>query len=449
MAVFRNKRYFLWLSIIIVFGVALMQVLNSSIGLLVFLAGFGALTVFAAVKDMAVPILLFFLPWSPLLKLQPGTMSMYSIALLAVMLVFMFRNSKSFSFGHIFPAALLFVQTIIVKTVTDDPIDNGFILFFACLVLFPIIASEKDKEYDYYTLVVFFSLGIITAALSAQQLVVFPTISRYITIHEYSSLTRLSGYYGDPNFYSAHVAAAISGALVLLINEWKLSRKIVLFIVFIALLYCGFLSVSKSFALIVICIALFWIVEVLFRKGRISGKLMMLLALAIGGVFVLSSILFTDLIDMMMDRFLGGNHNLSDFTTGRTDLWLSYLRTFEDQPAMMLFGEGFTEKLINNRGSHNVLIQSIYQFGIVGTVTLVIWVLSYFKSMLRHARIYSNNIVQILVLAAGAFGPWLAIDPIMFDEFFLMPFFVSMGMLYISGMTEDNEISENNDGEMQ
>lgn len=426
-----------------------MQVLNSSIGLLVFLAGFGALTVFAAVKDMAVPILLFFLPWSPILKLEPGTMSMYSIALIAVMLVFVFRNSKSFSFGHIFPAALLFVQTIIVKTLTDDPIDNGFILFFACLVLFPILANEKDKEYDYYTLILFFAFGIITSAISAQQLMIFPSISRYITVHEYSSLTRLSGYYGDPNFYSAQVAAAISGVLVLVLNEVKLSRKIILFITLIVLLYCGFLSVSKSFALVIICIALFWIIEVLFRKGRISGKLMMLLALAIGGVFVLSSILFTDLIDMMLDRFLGGNRNLSEFTTGRTELWVSYLRTFEDNPAMMLFGEGFTEKLINNRGSHNVLIQSIYQFGIVGTVVLGIWALSYFRSMLRHVRVYSSNIVQILVLAAGAFGPWLAIDPIMFDEFFLMPFFVSMGMLYISEKTEESTMPEQSVGESQ
>lgn len=442
MATFRNKSYFLWISILIVFGVALMQVLNSSIGLIVFLSAFGGLAVFSAMKDMAVPVLLFFLPWSPLLKLQPGMISVYSIALITVMIVYVFRNSKSFSFGHVIPAALLFVQTIIIKTLKDDPIDNGYVLFFACLILFPIIASEKDKEYDFYTLVMFFSVGIIGAALSAQQLMVFPTISRYITVHEYSSLTRLSGFYGDPNFYSAHIAAAISCVLVLLLNEVKLSRKIILYISLIVLFYAGFLSVSKSFTLIIICVALLWIVEVLFRRGKISGKLMMLLALAIGGVFVLSSVLFTDLIDMILDRFLGGNDTLSDFTTGRTELWISYLRAFEDNPWMMVFGEGFTEKLINGRGSHNVLIQSIYQFGIVGTVFLTVWVLSYFKSLLRSARLYSNNIVQTLVLATGTFGPWLGIDPIMFDEFFLLPFLASIGILYISRISESENSLE-------
>ena len=187
MAIFRNKRYFLWLSILIAFGIALMQVLNSSIGILICLIGFGGLAVISAVQDMAVPILLFFLPWSPLLKLRPGMMSVYSMALIAVMLVFVVRNSKRFSFGHIFPAALLFVQTILVKTFTDGSINNGYILFFVCLILFPLIASEREKEYDFYTLVVFFALGIITAAISAKQLSAFPTISRYITVLEYSS----------------------------------------------------------------------------------------------------------------------------------------------------------------------------------------------------------------------------------------------------------------------
>lgn len=430
MFLFRNKRYFLWLSIIIAFGIALMQVLNSSIGLIVFLAGFGGLAVLSAIKDMSVPILLFFLPWSPLMKLQPGTMSAYSIALIAIMVIFMFRNSKRFSIGHIFPAALLFAQTLVVKTVVDDPIDNGFILFFVCLILFPIIASEKDKEYDYYTLVLFFSVGIVAAALSAQQLMIFPTISRYITIHEYSSMTRLSGYYGDPNFYSAHITAAIAGILVLLLNETKISRKIILYVFLMVLIYCGFLSVSKSFALVIVAIALLWILEVLFRRGRISGKLMMLLALLIGGTFLLSSILFTDLVDMILGRFFGAGagSTISEFTTKRTDIWLSYLRGFEDNPMIFIFGKGFSDELLLDRASHNIIIQSIWQFGIVGTVTLFVWVLLYFRSMLRNIRIYPRNLVQVIICLFGAFGPWMALDALMFDEFFLMPFFVSIGV---------------------
>lgn len=445
MAIFRNKRYFLWLSILIAFGIALMQVLNSSIGILICLIGFGGLAVISAVQDMAVPILLFFLPWSPLLKLRPGMMSVYSMALIAVMLVFVVRNSKRFSFGHIFPAALLFVQTILVKTFTDGSINNGYILFFVCLILFPLIASEREKEYDFYTLVVFFALGIITAAISAKQLSAFPTISRYITVLEYSSVTRLSGYYGDPNFYSAHISAAISGALVLLLNEEKLSRKIVMYVSLAFLLYCGFLSVSKSFAVIMICVALFWIIEVLFRRGKISSKLMMLLALAIGGLFVISSVLFTDLIDMMLERFIGTGNSLSDLTTHRSELWMSYLRAFEDDPWMLFFGEGFTQKLVGGRGSHNVVLQAVYQFGLVGSCLLLAWFIAYLRCMLRNIRLRSDKLVQIMVVLTGSIGPWLGIDTIMFDEFFIIPFFVFVAILQmvkLDSSENDIEVTE-------
>ncbi len=438
MVLFRNKKYFIWISLVIAFGIAFFQVLNSRIGILVFLIFFGAFTVFGVVRDMAVPILLFFLPWSPLMKLQPGTMSMYSIVLVAVLLILLLKNSKRFTVSHIFPAMLLLVLTIVVKMVTDDPIDNGYILFFACLLLFPLIASEKEKEYDYFTLVLFFSLGIITAALSAQQLMIFPTISRYVVVDAYQSITRLSGYYGDPNFYSAHVSAAISGVLVLILNETKFFRKIILYLALAVLLYCGFLSVSKSFALIIVCIALLWIIEILFRRGRISGKIMMLLALFVGVLFILSSVFFTDLIDMMIERFIGSGGDLSDLTTRRTELWLIYLREFEENPLLLIFGKGFSDDLINGRASHNILIQSVYQFGIIGTVVLGEWAWVYIESMLKSIRIYLRDVVQGFILLGGALGPWLALDTLMFDEFFLLPFFVSFGITYITNKNNDD-----------
>jgi hypothetical protein len=279
MVLFKSKNIFIWTSLLVAFGVALFQTLNNAIGLVAVLVLFGVLLVYAAFKDMAMPVLLFFLPWSTLLKLRPGTISMYTIALLAVLLILLFRNIKKFPVLHIFPAALLFVLTLAVKTVTEDPIDNSYVLFFFCLLLFPLIASEKEKEYDFYTLILFLSLGIITAALSAKQLAVFPTIARYITIHSYDSIIRLSGYYGDPNFYSAHITAAIAGIFVLVLNEAKLSRRLVLFVLMVLLVYCGFLSVSKSFILLFICMSLFWIIEILFRNGKMSSKLVMIMML--------------------------------------------------------------------------------------------------------------------------------------------------------------------------
>ena len=435
----RNKYSFLWVSLLIVAGVALMQVLGNTVGLIAVMLLFGAIVVLAAVKDMAIPLLMFFLPWSPLIKLVPGSTSMYTIALIAVLLVFLVRNSKKFAILHIFPAALLFVLTIIVKTVTDSAISGSYILFFMCMILFPLAASEREREYDFYSLVIFFSVGIITAALSARFLMIFPTISQYIDVIEYNTLTRFSGYYGDPNFYSAHITAAIAGSILLLFNETKVLRKLTVYLMIAVLLYCGFLSVSKSFALILFCMVLLWVLEVLFRKGRISSKVMMLAALFIGGAYVLSSILFTDLIDMMMDRFVGAGNSLSDLTTRRSDLWLNYLRTFEEEPMTLVFGKGFTEELVKGRGSHNIVIQIVYQFGIVGALLTLVWLFEYCRSMLENVRLKTPHIVQILILIGGSFGPWLGLDLLMFDEFFIMPFFVVLGILYLDRMASPDD----------
>lgn len=438
MITFRNKYNFLWISLLIAAAVAFMQILGTSVGLAVVFVLFGALILFATVNDMALPMLMFFLPWSPLIKFAPGSTSMYTIAIIAVLLIFLLKSSKKFAVMHLFPAALLFVLTIVIKTITNSDINSAYILFFMCMILFPLATYEKEKNYDFYMLVVFFSMGIITAALSARWLVIFPNVSRYIDVIEYSSMTRLSGFYGDPNFYSAHITAAIGGAILLLLNEPKLLKKVIMYFMITVLLYCGFLSVSKSFALVLACMVLLWVIEILFKKGRISSRVMMLLSLLIGFAYILTSILFTDLLDMMLERWIGSGGSLSELTTKRSDLWVNYFRMFDENPLVLVFGTGFTDILVNGRGSHNTVIQIVYQFGLVGSVMVLVWFWEYCTAVLSSVRLRMRHIVQLLILVGGSFGPWLGLDLLMFDEFFILPFFVFIGILYLDKIEDDD-----------
>jgi hypothetical protein len=50
-----------------------------------------------------------------------------------------------------------------------------------------------------------------------------------------------------------------------------------------------------------------------------------------------------------------------------------------------------------------------------------------------------GHIVQTLLVIGGTFGPWLGLDLLMFDEFFILPFFVFLGILYLN--KEDGEES--------
>ncbi len=427
----RSKIIFLGACIAEVMLLLAAQVLNSTPLLLVCLVAFLVFVAWSAIKGMAVPVILFFMPFAPLIKLRPGTISFFTIALLGIYVIYLFMGSRNISVYHWVPGLCLIAIALAVKTFYGYSIvDNSFILFSASILLIPLLTRELDEEYDFYWLTVFFALGIIISAITAKYLAVFPTITRYIGTYVSLGVIRRSGYYGDPNFYSAHITAALSGALVLLLNNIRGKRITVLIVLSILLVYCGFMSVSKSFMLISISLFLVWLVEFMFIRGRLSAKLMIILTGLVGAAFLLSTTIFTDLVSMMLSRFSSSN-NLSDFTTGRVDLWIKYLNAFIEDPYLLLFGKGFTSTLLFEKATHNTILQSIYQFGLVGSAFLVGWVVCCVRILLGETKILWSDLAKIFLMLLGIFGPWLALDLLFFDEFFLMIVYVCVGIKFI------------------
>ncbi|MBQ7922075.1 MAG: hypothetical protein IJ325_05810 [Clostridia bacterium] len=436
----KSKILFLVLCVLQTIWLLFAQIINSVYLLIPCLVCFLALTVWSTVKGMVMPVLLFFLPFTPLMKIRPGTISFFTVALIAVYLMYIVMGSKKINIYHLIPAFLLIALILVVKTLKGYAFENSYILFSISLLLVPFLAREMDNQYDFYWLTIFFAAGIIAAAVSSQYLDIFPTILRYIAKHEFSGGIRHAGYYGDPNFYSAHINAALGGVMVLLLNSVKKGRSIMLFLMAMLLLYCGFLSVSKSFLVIALCLILFFIVEILFSKGKVSAKLMILLTFGVGTVFVLSFTVFTDLIDMMITRLSSGS-NLSDFTTRRTELWVQYLNVIIEDIPLLLFGQGYTNVLISDRSSHNTILQAIYQFGIVGGTILLGWIICHVRTLLAGIKIRINHITQIFILLIGTLGPWLGLDYLFFDEFFLIPIYLCAGIRMLVGADDTETVS--------
>ena len=294
----------------------------------------------------------------------------------------------------------------------------------------PFIIREFNKQYDLYWLIIFFALGIIIAAITAKYLLIFPSLAKFVKTGVSFGVIRRSGYYGDPNFYSAHITAALSGALVMLLNNNKNKRVVIIILLSMALVYCGFMSVSKSFILVAMALFLVWLVEFMFIKGRVSTKLMIIFTFIIGAAFLLSTTVFTDLIGMMLSRFKNAS-NIADFTTGRTEIWMDYIEAFIDNPLLLLFGKGFTSLLIFEKATHSTIIQAVYQFGLVGCVFFIGWFFCYFRMFLQRTKLVMSDIAQMFILLLGIFGPWMALDLIFFDELFLMPIYMCVGIKFI------------------
>lgn len=411
----------------------LAQVLGSTLVLLACLMCFLMYVAIAAYQGKASPVLLFFLPWAPLLKLAPGSLSFYTFSLILVCAVTFWRKRFAVNIYCVLLAIPLTVITLLSKALDGSGLAASYILFIFSLFLFPTIMGELRSKVDFTKLTVMFSLGIIAAALSAQQLVVFPRIARYIDVYSWHVVTRLSGYYGDANFYSAHISAALGGVLLIFLQEEKGKRRNWMLFLGLLLMYCGFLSASKAFFLTIAVVFVFWFLKLILMRGKVRRKLLILsiVALAVTGVVI--SGVFEEQWNVIIYRFRQST-SISGLTTGRTDIWLSYLKVLTQDMKLLLLGRGYTNILENGAASHNTVIQIVYQFGILGGIVLLGWAYYFIRGTLKYHRV-KIRLLDAAVLLTGAFLPWMALDLAFFDEFFLMPLYVASGLVYLGAGT--------------
>lgn len=400
------------------------------------LACFLVLVCFSAIQGVALPVLMFFLPFAPLLKISYNAISFYTLALLCVYVISAFVGSKGQDVRHFIPSLFLAALTMVVKVVNNDSFSNSYLLFIITLLLLPFIKNELLKKYDFFSLTLYFVLGISIAAITSQFMIYFPSIMQFINRIDFNDYVRHAGYYGDPNFYSAHINAALAGIMILLFKSYSKKRMFVLILMAVVLLYCGLLSISKSFLLIACCLFLLWFSKLLFAKGKVSLKFSLVFMAIVAGAFILSSTVFTDSVDLILSRFSDDN-SLSDFTTKRTDIWLNYFRHLADNPSVFLFGNGFSSVLVNEKAAHNTLIQLIFQFGIVGFSFYALWLVFLFKKFFNKILFKINDLMSAFILFVGCIGPWFGLDMLFFDDFFLMPIFLISGILFLNSDSTD------------
>ncbi len=425
-----NVKYMV-LSIILAIGLCATQILGNAFLLLGVLVAFLALVGWSSSQNATLLVMLFFLPWSPLLKSAPGEFSFYTFGMIFICAISILKKQFQFKRYHIVVGILLLILTLISKLMDNSGLSFDYVAFIMLIILFPVVKEEwTASRYDYFQLVTFFGIGIIMAALLAQQYANYPNIARYIRVDSYQTITRLSGFYGDANFYTAQITAAFGGCLAILLQEKNKRRTAALTIITFLLLYCGFLSGSKSFALVAGTIVVLWAIKLLRMRGRTGLKLLMLLVAVIAAIYIASSALFGGLIDVLITRFSSAK-SFDDFTTGRTELWQSYANEILTNWKVLVIGKGFTNVKVNDRSSHNTLIQAVYQFGLLGVPVLIAWIVCFFRDVPRRLGMARKQVMNMLILLIGTFSPWIAIDALFFDEFFLLQMYAFMGCAHL------------------
>ena len=425
-----HKKY-LTTCIVLALMLCLAQIMGNTLLILACLAFYLVLAAWCCSCNFTLPILLFFLPWSPLLKMNPTGYSFYTFAMVLICLISIVKKRFYFRNYQLKAGILILFITLFSKMLDGSFLAFNYIAFIMMIVLFPGVKEEwRDKKYDFYQIVCFFAVGVIIASLCALFFAEFANIRKYIKVDGFATIIRRSGFYGDANFYTAHILSALGGALTLILQEKKKSRMVFLGIVIVFLLYCGFLSASKSFAIVAACAFLFWIMALLTIRGRAGLKVTLIAFLIIGIVYIATSALFSGLIEVLIMRF-SFTKDLDTFTTGRIGLWGNYIKELLGNAKVFFLGKGFTDVKVNGRASHNTIIQIFFQFGLLGAPILIYWSICFFREARNIQKEEKKFDLKKIIVVIGSFLPWMAIDVLFADEFFLLQWYMLVAINYL------------------
>ena len=332
--------------------------------------------------------------------------------------------------------------TLVVKFFNGLPIHNPYLFFMVMLFFIPVYLHEYGKRLSFVVCTVFLTAGNISASLASTLLIDNPNILPYVEINtEMGVGLRLSGFYGDANFYSAQLLMAIAGLLILLL---KLKNKLLvvpLVGAVAALIYFALSAVSKMFILCLVLITVLWFFNLLLENRPISYKFGIITAMVVIAYVIIAQNLFAEQINYYILRF----SNISDttsLTTGRTDIWRIYIDYLLTNIDKLFFGIGLSadqvRALLRINSSHMTVIEVVYQLGITGAIMLFLWWKSIYQGFVVKGPIELSDWLNLGLMATAIFLPWFALDMLYFREFF---YFILLWFLLRNYLTEKAENS--------
>lgn len=152
-----------------------------------------------------------------------------------------------------------------------------------------------------------------------------------------------------------------------------------------AILMIGLLTGSRSFLLAVAVGAVSILTIELLRIN--VGKAAKMMAICVVVCFIAfaaysNSTFIHGYVDKMIYRMTKLQNN--DVSNGRYNLWWQYLKFFRENPVYLLFGNMNPQNHGIDLVAHNMIIEQIADFGIVGSIIVVIMYIDVFLNILRE-----------------------------------------------------------------
>lgn len=401
--------------------------------------GMFLVVVFFSPREYFLPLMMFYLPWSSLLRMDPQSSSFHSIALLLVFVPFMIswlKNGGDLRKSYIAISLIFITYTAGIKFFNQLSIDPQYVFFITMIIFFPIYLEKYSAKISFDSALLFLVLGNLSACISSTILINNQAIAKFMVLNQDAIVgLRVSAYYDDPNFFAAQMLVAVAGLMIVVTKTKKITTFIGSIILIASLLYFAMQAVSKAFLLSAALVFALWIFNFLLDRRSILYKFYFLSIIGVAVFIILRSNIFAEQIEYYLLRF-GRVNDAASLTTGRWQLWQVYGNYILENIDKMIFGIGLSGErwlweLLDSNNVHMTLIQIVYQLGLIGATILFIWWKSLFASFMGSAKISFADFGNMMIMAAAVFVPWFGLDVLYFREFFYFPILLLLLKRYL------------------
>lgn len=357
----------------------------------------------------------FTAPFASFYRMQGG-ISYVVLYLLLFVIVFLFKRRKFYLTGSL----LLLCMTAVWIILRLDGQFESLLFMVSGLVYLYLLYFEFHNS-DHRSVLWAFVLGVLISTLYGfffqDNEVIMNLIHRDAEIND----GRFRGLFSDPNYLSTFLILAMVSLMCM--DLQKRINRLVFFACMAVFAFLGVLTVSKSFALMLVVIIIYYGIDMLHQNRFFAGVLLLVAVVILLDLTVAGRI---EWLQEILARFQGID-DLSEFTTGRTDSWLNYLKAIFSDMWLLLFGVGLDAPLIKGVGTHNILLEIVYYMGATGLLLLT----AFFGVIL--VRIHRDNytggkksLVRLLPILA-IFMMYFALQGITSTLFYLSLFVMYEG----------------------
>ena len=167
-------------------------------------------------------------------------------------------------------------------------------------------------------------------------------------------------------------------------------------------LIVGAMTISRSFYL---CLLVSFILFLVFKnRGRQFGKMEILFVVA--SLLIMTLFAQSDIVNKLLESLqLRMDAGVEQGTGGRTDIWIACIEYLLNNPIKLLFGSGAnnymqigaSQNKMFSAGAHNLILDLIMSWGLLGTGIIVGTCISSFKNTIKNSQVfYKHSLIPLL-----------------------------------------------------